>query len=122
MYEYRNWPREKQKAALAERVARRYPLHSPPHIADPDSFRIITGACFEHKHILNSPTRLAWFEQQLLDHISNQNLPISAWVILPNHYHVLVKIPEIKAFTRAQGQLHGRTSLEMNREDNLQGK
>ena len=122
MYDYRNWSPEKQKAALAERVAHQYPLHSPPHIADPDNFRIITGACYEHKQILHSPTRLAWFVQQLLNHINSQSLSLAAWVVLPNHYHLLVKIPEIKAFTKAQGQLHGRTSLEMNREDKLQGK
>jgi len=122
MYDYRNWSPKKRRAALVERAAHQFPLHSPPHISDPDKFRLITGACFEHTHILDSPTRIAWFEQQLVEHIAGQNLSLAAWVVLPNHYHLLVKIPEIKYFSKAQGQLHGRTSRELNREDGLQGK
>jgi len=122
MYDYRNWSPKKRRAALVERAAHQFPLHSPPHISDPDKFRLITGACFEHTHILDSPTRIAWFEQQLVEHITGQNLSLAAWVVLPNHYHLLVKIPEIKYFSKAQGQLHGRTSRELNREDGLQGK
>ena len=122
MYDYRKWSREKQAAALKERVAHGFPLHSPPHVLEPGAYRIITGACFEHKPILQSPARLKWFEQQLLDHLQNQCLDVAAWVVLPNHYHILVKIPDIKSFTKAQGQLHGRTSFAINKEDNEQGR
>ncbi len=122
MYDYRNWSLEKQQAALAERRAHGFPQHSPPHIADPDNFRIITGTCFEHKHILSAPQRLAWFENQLLDHLKEQSLSCAAWVVLTNHYHLLIKIPEIKSFTKSLGQLHGRTSLQMNREDRTSGR
>ena len=75
MYDYRKWNREKQAAALKERVARRFPLHSPPHVPAPDTYRIITGACYEHKPILAAPSRLKWFEQQLLDHLQKQSGP-----------------------------------------------
>ena len=122
MYDYRKWNREKQVAALKERVARGFPLHSPPHVPEPDAYRIITGACFEHKPILEGyGLRLKWFEQQLLDHLRRKNQSrVAAWVVLPNHYHVLVNIPDIKSFTKAQGQLHGRTSFKINKEDNQQ--
>ena len=122
MYDYRKWNREKQAAALKERVARRFPLHSPPHVPAPDAYRIITGACYEHKPILESPARLKWFEQLLLDHLQKQSLKVAAWVVLPNHYHLLVKIPHIRSFTKAQGLLHGRSSLQINKEDNKQGR
>ena len=122
MYDYRKWKPEKQAAALKERVAHGFPLHSPPHLPEPDAFGIITGACFEHQPILQSPDRLKWFELQLLGHLKKQPLEIAAWVVLPNHYHVLAKIPDIKAFTKAQGQLHGRTSYKINNKDNQQGR
>ena len=64
------------------------------------------------------PGRLKWFEQELLGHLQQQSLKVAAWVVLPNHYHVLVKIPEMKDFSKAQGELHGRTSFEINSEDN----
>ena len=122
MYDYRQWSSEKQAAALAERTAYGFLSHSPPHVLAPDVCRLINGACFEHKPILESASRLKWFEQKLLDHLRNQSLEVAAWVVLPNYYHVLFKIPDIKKFTKAQGQLHGRISLEFNREGNKLGR
>lgn len=122
MYEYRKWPRAKQKAALKERIQRGFPIHSPPHIEDPGSLRIITAACFEHRHILNSDTRIGWFQNELLKHLSVENVHCSGWVVLPNHYHLLVRIDDIKVFSKSLGRLHGRTSFEMNREDKTEGR
>ena len=55
-------------------------------------------------------------------HIKGQRVPCAAWVVLPTHYGVLVRIGEMKQFARAQGQLHGKTSFEMNREDGEVGR
>jgi len=77
----------------------------------------VTGACFEHRAILSTAARLQWFEQQLLTHLSQCATPCAAWVVLPNHYHVLARIEDMRTFSRNLGQLHGRTSFEFNRED-----
>ena len=81
MYDYRKWKSDKQAAALKQRAAHGLPLHSPPHVAEPNAYRIVTGACFEHKPILEAPKRLKWFEQQLLDHLHQQSLEVAAWVV-----------------------------------------
>ena len=122
MYRWRDWTPAERATALAERQERGFPWHGPPHLAEAGSYRIITGTCYEHKHILTADKRLAYFENQLLSHVKNQSLDCVAWVVLPNHYHLLVKIGDIKAFTRAQGKLHGRTSFEWNREDGTVGR
>jgi putative transposase len=122
MYEYRNWTARQREEALAERKQRGYPRHGPPHIDASGHWRIVTGACYEHAIMLPTAMRLAWFEDELLRHIQNQRVPCAAWVVLPNHYHILVKIDDMKQFSRTQGQLHGRTSLQMNREDDEAGR
>lgn len=122
MYDYRRWSLQQRAQAVAERIQRGFPWHSPPHVDAPTTFRIITGTCLEHAHILSAPDRLTWFEQELLAHLRKQNLVCTAWVVLPNHYHILVKIDDIRDFTRRQGQLHGRTSFAMNREDAQRGR
>ncbi len=122
MYRYRRWTPEQREAALKERQRRCYPLHSPPHLSESGRYRLITGTCYEHAHFLDSPDRLAWFESELLNHIQEQAVPCTAWVIISNHYHMLVRIDDIKEFTRRLGQLHGRTSFQMNREDNTPGR
>jgi putative transposase len=65
---------------------------------------------------------LAWFEQELLNALRDGNVVCAAWCVLPNHYHVLVWIDDIKAFTLRLGQLHGRTSHAMNQEDVTPGR
>ena len=46
----------------------------------------------------------------------------SAWCVLPNHYHVLLPIADMKTLTQTLGRLHGRTSFQMNREDQERGR
>ena len=122
MYDYRNLTPQQRLAVVADRKSRGYPWHGPPHLEVPGQYRIITGACFEHRPILATSQRLQWFEDQLLSCFKEVGASCAAWVVLPNHYHALVLINDMGAFTARLGQLHGKTSFEMNREDQLQGR
>lgn len=122
MYDYRNWTPEEQAEAVTTRQERGYAWHGPPHIEAPERYRIITGTCYEHAAFLSTPNRLLWFESELLSHLDTNDIRCVAWVVLPNHYHVLAKISDIKTFIKSQGLLHGRTSFQMNQEDNRRGR
>lgn len=122
MYDFRNWTLDQRCEVIATRIQRGYPWHSPPHVDAPGCFRIITAACFEHSHFLSSSERISWFEHELLEHLRNEGLECTAWVVLSNHYHLLVKIENIKEFVRSLGQLHGRTAHEINGMDQTRGR
>jgi putative transposase len=122
MYDFRKWTPQQRAAAVAQRKQRGYPWHGPPHIEAPGEYRIVTGTCFEHRSILASPTRLGWFEGQLLSHLKHGAIACAAWAVLPNHYHVLVRIEDLRSFARGLGQLHGRTSFAFNKEDDTRGR
>jgi putative transposase len=122
MYLYRSLTAEQQAAVVAERQRRGFPWHSPPHIEAPGAVRLVTAACFEHRHLLATPERLQWFEQELLDTLTGLNAPCIAWCVLTNHYHVLVQIENMRDFGRGLGRLHGRTSFQMNLEDDRRGR
>jgi putative transposase len=122
MYEWRKMTPEQQQVAVEERKRLGYPWHRPPHPDCPGEHRLISAACFEHRTYLNTAERLAWFEGQLLGTLNGISTPCAAWCVLPNHYHVLVPIVDFKIFGREIGRLHGRTSFEMNREDNTRGR
>jgi putative transposase len=122
MYDYRRWTAEQREAVVRERRQHGYPWHGPPHPEAPGNFRIITAACFEHQPILATTERLFWFEQQLLKFLVEEEIVCAAWVLLPNHYHLLVQIDRMQSFGKKLGQLHGRTSFEMNREDGQRGR
>ncbi len=122
MYDYRRWTPEQRLLAVTERIQRGFPWHSPPHLNAPAGYRIVSGTCFEHREFLSTPERLAWFEQELLTTLRTAGIGCAAWCVLPNHYHALVWITEIKEFSRQLGQLHGRTSHRMNIEDASAGR
>lgn len=45
-----------------------------------------------------------------------------AWVVLPNHYHVLCEVIDLNAMFQALGKSHGRISFQWNGEDNSRGR
>lgn len=122
MYDYRKWNDRQQQEAVADRRFRNFPYHQPPHMKASEEFRIVTGTCFEHRRYLDSPLRLKWFENMLLTSLASESYKVEAWIILPNHYHLLLKIPEFEPFAKLIGKIHGRTSFQMNREDQTRGR
>jgi putative transposase len=43
------------------------------------------------------------------------------WYLLPNHYHCLVTISDLRLLTKQIGRLHGGTSFDWNAEDGQDG-
>ena len=123
MYEYRKLTEIERHDVVEQRKKRGFPWHRPPHPETDLNYRIVTATCFEHKKILDSEFRLRWFEQELLESLKN-NEPIScaAWCVLPNHYHLLVRVGNFKGFSANLGKLHGRTSYKINKEDQNRGR
>lgn len=116
---------EKQRAELlAWRKERGYPWHSPPHRPNFGHLRfLISASCYEHRpYIGKDPERLDQFSQELLDLLKDHAQQTFARCILPNHYHVLVEAPDIKALLRELGLFHGRTSYTWNGEENARGR
>jgi putative transposase len=122
MYEYRHLTTTERKSLVASRIEEGYPWHSPPHYESIDDFSIFTAACYEHQRILNTPERLLWFENQLFEVLSEMRGICAAWCVLPNHYHVLYKMENMKQMSKGIAHLHGRTSFHMNKEDDARGR
>ncbi|MBN4001266.1 transposase [Nostoc sp. LPT] len=131
MYEYRQLTTE-QKAELVEYgLSQGYPPHSPPHKVRDKQFYLLTVACYEHKCHINTESR----RQQLLDMIFDRfggsgneqrsaeapttNLRICAWVILPNHYHLLVQVVNFDVLSDLFRRIHGSVSRQWNIENNV---
>jgi len=45
---------------------------------------------------------------------------IHAWCVLPNHYHLLASVSDLRSATWALGKLHGRISRAWNKQENIQ--
>jgi putative transposase len=122
VYQYRSLTPEQRQAVVDDRKRLGHPWHRPPHPDCPGEWRLVSAACFEHRHFLQSTERLAWFQGQLFEALTGLGTSCAAWCVLPNHYHALVQIADMKRFGITLGRLHGRSSFRINREDRVQGR
>jgi putative transposase len=123
MYCWRRMTREQREAVFNERKRYPRPWHGPPHYRSETSLYLLSAACYEHHSIIGvSPQRMAEFESDLLRTTAELAQTILAWVVLPNHYHLLVDTGDILGLLKGHGQLHGRTSFRWNGEDVRRGR
>jgi putative transposase len=123
MYQWRKMTAKQREAALLSRQEKHVPWRGPPHYKADSGLYLITAACYEHQPIIGtSPARMAEFEGELLKTIRAHALTIFAWIVLPNHYHVLVRAPDLKGLLSALGRLHGGASYRWNGEDAKRGR
>jgi putative transposase len=121
-YEFRKLSTEERNAIVEDRRKRGFPFHQPPHPFRGEGNYLITAVNFEHKTIMAEPDRRSAFEKILLSGFQEIGAEIIAWVILPNHYHILVEIETLDLVSSLLKQIHGATSHEWNRQDSLIGK
>ena len=122
MYEYRRMTPAERQAVVAERKLRGFPWHEPPHFAEGVQRYMITGACYEHREFLSTSARLSEWTEALIGGLRDElGLQVHAWVILPNHYHLLLDA-DLAAFRRWVGRLHNGKSTQWNREDAAPGR
>jgi putative transposase len=69
-------------------------LHNPPHLFRSNAKYIITGSTYLKKAFLKSDKTKIIFLKYLFKSISYFNWKIDDWVVLDNHYHLMVEAPE----------------------------
>ena len=123
MYNWREMNECQQADVLKSRKLQKNPWHSPPHRSGEGTRFHITAACYEHKHIIGkTKKRMSEFEEVLIKSVNEYADEITSWVLLPNHYHILLKTEKIIELIKELGRLHGRTSYYWNGEENTRGR
>ncbi|MFQ5674799.1 MAG: transposase [bacterium] len=124
MYEWRQASPDERRRILHERRLKGQPWHSPPHIDGPTNLYHICVACYEHKpYIGTTLERLQEFSSTLLVTLAELAAEIFTWCILPNHYHVQLRLDGgVKNFIKELGKFHGGTSFRWNGEENCRGR
>ena len=123
-YRWRTLTPEQKLELTFHRRQKNRPWHSPPHRPNFDLYSFhITAACYQHMpHIGLNPERMDSFSQDLLKACTPHIEKLFAWCLLPNHYHLLVKAPDLRPLLTELGRLHGRTSYLWNREEQTRGR
>jgi len=121
-YEYRKLSPKEREEVVEARRQRGFPLHQPPHPFREAGSYLITAANFEHAPIMAAPERRTEFQEILLERFREIQAEIVGWVILPNHYNILVNIDSLDTLSSVIQSLHGFTSHQWNQRDGLTGK
>ncbi len=111
-----------QKAEIKYRQEHGYPLHSPPHPYRESGYYFLTAAIYQHQAVMASPDRRGEFERELLSSLAAIQVETAAWVILPDHYHILLGVETLEAVSGTLKQLHGTSSRRWNQEDGMTGQ
>jgi putative transposase len=122
MYEYRKLTPEQRRELVQERLARGYPPHSPPHPVRDQPYYLLTAACYGHGCHMDSASRRHELLDELFDIFISQAVELRAWVVLPNHYHLLAQVPDFDALCACFRVVHARMALHWNREDASSGR
>jgi putative transposase len=119
MYEYRKLTPQQKSELVQYRLSRGFPPHSPPHPVRGQTFYLLTAACYEHKHQMHYESRRQQLLDMLFEKFITKDVIICAWVILPNHYHLLVQIVNFDVLSDLFRRIHGATSRQWNLEENI---
>src|SRR5690606_16361933 len=97
--------------------------HSPPHRLFEAGAYLVTGATYQKDHFLNSPERLSFVQQALLQLAEEFQWTIQAWAILINHYHFVAMSPgDPSNLPRFISKFHMITAKRLNQLDNTPGR
>jgi putative transposase len=124
MYRWRHMTDEEREKALAFRKQMDRPWHGPPHRSGWQTTQYhISAAGYEHEPIIGTtPERMDEFAHEMLKTLSEAAAIVHVWCILPNHYHALVTVSELRDLMAHLGKLHGRTSFAWNKQDVARGR
>lgn len=98
------------------------PLHHPPHVYLDNTWYAITGSIYQRRRLLQPDGYKDIVRDHLKALVIEFGLLLAAWVILDNHYHLLIKSRIGASLPRFFRRLHGRTSYELNGRDRQRGR
>ena len=96
--------------------------HHPPHIFIDNSWYFITAGIFEKHPLLKPDIHKELLREQIMTLAREFQRFVEAWVILDNHYHLLIKSNVGEILATFFQRLHGRTAFDMNKSDSIRGR
>ncbi len=122
MYNYRRLTPEERAKLIEDRLSCGYPPHEPPHPVHDRTLYLLTASCYGHQCIINSPERRRELLDAIFEHFLSAGMEIAAWVILPNHYHLIADAVNLAELGQVFRAIHGATARYWNLADEQAGR
>lgn len=94
----------------------------PPHIYLEKTIYFITARTKDRYKYFADDSLKSLLRNVLLTTIQKYDVVLDAWVILANHYHLLVDIKNKKQFIQFIKAFHGKSAIELNKKENRPGR
>ncbi len=101
-------------------LAERREFH-PPHHYEANACYFITARMVRRQHLLQGD-RPALLRDVLKDAVRDYDITLYAWVILANHYHLLLLTGETIPIFKFIKRLHGKSAILLNKRDATPGR
>ncbi len=94
----------------------------PKHLKQDDSIYFITGRTIEGQWFLRPESYKQIFYDTLREKLDKFDYDPLAYVILDNHYHLLLQIGDAETLNKFMGELNGASSKRINDVDGVVGR
>ena len=96
--------------------------HRPLHWYVGQELLWLTAATLRHVSYLDTEERRDYFLEEWLAAAEAWKVEPVAWVVLPNHWHAIVRPENPATIPRFVARVHGRTAIHLNRLDGIPGR
>lgn len=97
--------------------------NNPPHWFRPNAVYMVTASTYRKENLIHSPERKTQWRDAFLKATDLYNWRVIAWVVLHNHYHVLIEAPEnALTLVKLVASYHRFTSRRWNDADETPGR
>jgi putative transposase len=94
----------------------------PPHIYEDNTCYFISAGIVCRQRLLDTDAKRILVRDILKEAIKQYGIQLYAWVILANHYHLLLKTADVAPIYKFIKRLHGDSAIRLNKLDNMPGR
>jgi len=98
-------------------------LRNPqPHIYKDNTCYFISASIVRRQRLLDTDAKRILVRDVLKEAIKQYGIRLYAWVILANHYHLLLKTSDVAPIYKFIKRLHGDSAIQLNKLDSTSGR
>lgn len=94
----------------------------PPHIYAQNAVYFMTGSTLRHQRFLAAGERRLLLRDILRQAIKDYGITLYAWVILADHYHLLLMTGNVAPLWKFVKRFHGESAIRLNKLDQTPGR
>ena len=100
----------------------KFKKYHPPHIYLDNQEYFLTVSTLDKQPFFSSTEKKELLRDTLKEKIQLFSIKLYAWVILDNHYHILMRVTDKETLYKFIRHLHGKSSFLLNQRDKRRGR